>query len=516
MMPFITILFLAALLRLSFLSTPSSDDMVHLWNVRLRARHGNLKSHAPLDSVLEGNRGYPALSHYLISLFPKQYWRLAGKLLNIGYDLVLVIATWVCAVVVLPSSSFPVHPAFVAMAAMATSPLLLPINSRVKSMGARTLGNVFVFGYLLCLWSGLQGDVAMSLVGMILLGVTIALSSKFAFQFILLTAPFLALFCGSWLPVLGIGGVVLGVFVVPGLGLREVLSFMIAHSKWYVRNYQTVSSVSSRNRLKDWLDLPRVFREQNGVFWNTLFRRSSYFIALYSFPVVIAIPLLTPAFPVLGGETGLIGYGTSVVSATLCVFVLTSLRPFLFLGQAERYLEYSLPLAAILFALAFQVGVLSVSATIGILCFQISMSLANLAYSHYATIRNALSSSGNDASLSFLDDLRGRRILAIPVKLGFLLSYESQSDNTYYYRAINMPGKGFKYLEQDLSWFEMPRPDFAHFYETYGIDTVVLDKQFLPRAMNRGIHYPVDRYETIVENDRYLVVDISRGPDQSA
>lgn len=434
---------------------------------------------------------------------------MAGRLLNITYDCILVLLTWVMAgAIVSPTSATEVSPAVLAMAAVATSPLLMPINSRVKSMGGRTFGNLFVLGYMLSVWASIQGHFVVGLLGMSLFGMLIVMSSKFALQFIVLTSPVVALLCGSWWPLLGVVCVAVCVLCVPGLGLKDIVSFMWVHTRWYIRNYQTVSSVSYRNRFRDLLNLPRYFRESNGEFWGVLFRRSSYFIALYSFPVVWVVPFLAPSIPVHGDQVSLLGFGVVVVAAAVVVFVLTSTRYLLFLGQAERYLEYSLPFAACLFAMAYAEGTISLSLALAVILFQIAMSLANLTYGHYAAVRSVLEPKVSNEKYSFIQNFNGKNILTVPIKMAFQLSYEDLGANSYYYRAINVPGEGFAYLERDLAWFEMPRPDLRYFSEKYGIDTVVVDKSFLPRAEGRGVVYPLEDYETLFENNQFLVKSI--------
>jgi len=507
---FLGLLLLAFVLRFAFLSTSSTDDQVHLWNVKLRARHGDIGSHAPFDSVVEGKRGYPTLQHYIVSRFPERHWRLAGKLLNLSYDLVLVIFTWCLASLVVPQGEgAQLSPALLAVAAMATSPLLMPINSRVKSMGGRILGNVFAQGYLLSAWYAVSGNAVLGVLGMVFFGLLVVLSSKFALQFILFSSPLISLLCLSPYPLSGAALVVLLAWSLPWLGLSDVSSFMFRHSCWYKRNFQTVSSVSYRNRFRDLLALPRLFLEDQGVFWGTLFRRSSYLIALYSFPIVWVVLCFSVQMPVFGGPLDALGYGFAVIFSAIILFLLTSLRPLLFLGQAERYLEFCLPYAAVLLALAYSRGYMSLTAALGLILFQLIMTIANLAYSHYATIKKALQPPNSGANWDFLPMLKGKRILTIPIKQAFMFSHADDGDNLYYYRFINTPESGFSYLETDQAHFELPRPDFEFFVERYGIDTVIASKdEGIARAARHGINYPFNEYETLFEDDKYLVVSL--------
>lgn len=502
-MDLISILLLAAALRVLSWTTRSTDDMVHLWNVRLRRKHGNIRSHEPLDSVLPGKRGYPTLAHSLVSLFPQEKWRLAGKSLNIGYDLVLVLLAWVVAGALFPMRDGGFDPRVLSAALVATSPVLLPITSRVKSMGGRTLGCLFAFGYFNALWFGMNGHVVLGLVMGVVCFLLAVLTSKFALQAVLFTTPFVALLSWDPFPLLVLGISVPAAFFVPGLGLRDVLSFMFAHSRWYLRNMDTGTTASARNRLGDILSLPHMFRANKDVFFGILFRRSSYFIALYSFPLVWFVLIWT-----LGGEgRSYVTYAAHLSLAACCVFLLTSLRPLLFLGQAERYLEYVVPFAAIVVSACLESSLISSNAALSILFFQVAMSLVNCIYSHHGGVKQAVSATGSGAAQQFVDGYEDLSILTIPTKLAFDFS-TMQGKNRFYYRAINTPDNGLLYKEDDYAWFEMPRGDLSHFRDKYGIDTVVASKPFLVKASARDVDYGLDRYPVMFEDEEFLVVSI--------
>lgn len=498
------ILFLALCLRILFWASPSTDDQVHLWNIRLRKRLGDMKSHTPIDSILPGKRGYPTLSHHLVAFFPEKSWRMAGKALNVLYDLILVLGAFAAGEYCFPDASGLLSPGETAALLVGTSPILLPITSRIKSLGGRTLGNLQVSGYLLFLWLGMNGHPVTGILGAAAMAVLCVLTSKFAVQFIIFTTPFIALLTMNLYPLMVLAAAAVGAITIPGLGLRDVLSFMYAHSTWYVRNIHTGTTGSARNRLKDLLALPKLARANIDIFFGVLMRRCSYSIALYSFPLFWVVLLWS--FDAPGGDS-FMHFSAHVVFAGTFVFLITSLRPFLFLGQAERYFEYTVPYAAIVSVDALQQGLLSEKAVLLLVLLQICFSLINAIYSNYSLVRNALKKTTEKGVQDFLVRNNSLRVLTIPTKQAFDFSDQS-GKNKYYYRAINTPKNGLKYKENDYAWFEMPRPDLDHFLNAYGIDTVVADKTFLPKAAEQGIHYPLDRYETVYEDDRHIVVSL--------
>jgi len=503
-MSLVVALFLALVTRVLFWSTKSTDDMVHLWNVRLRKKHGNIQSHEPLDSVVPGMRGYPTLAHWVVSLFPEDKWRLAGKSLNVGYDLVLVLLAWGTGVILFPEKVDGVSLPFLIAVLVATSPSLLPVTSRIKSMGGRTLGNLLVFGYFNALWFGLYGFPVFGVIASVICFLLVVLSSKFALQAILFMTPLVALFSLSMFPLLVLCVSIAATFLVPGLGLREVLGFMYAHSRWYHRNSHIGTTASARNRWADIRDLPMYFKSNKDVFWGILFRRSSYFIGLYSFPLVWFVFLWLGQG---GDEMGYITYAAYTTIASFCIFLLTSLKPFLFLGQAERYLEYVVPFASVVGVATFSQGLISMDVMYGLVFFQLSMTLINCIYSNYAQVKQAIAKPTPSAVQAFLDMSSGFSVLTIPTKFAHEFS-SMRGPNTFYYRAINTPKNGLLYKEEDYAWFEMPREDLTHFYIKYGVDTVIVHKPFLSKAQERGLDYKLEQYSVLYEDDAYLVVSI--------
>ena len=498
------VLFLAIVIRVLFWTTSSTDDMVHLWNVRLRKKHGDICSHEPLDSVLPGKRGYPTLSHALVSLFPQNRWRLAGKGLNIGYDLVVILLAWIVAGMLFLSRTDGHDPRFLAAALVATSPLLLPITSRVKSMGGRTLGNLFAFIYFNALWLGMNGSPSLGIAVGITSALLVVLTSKFAFQAILFITPFLSLFSWNVFPLLVLAASIVATFVVPGLGLRDVLSFELAHSRWYLRNAYTGTTASARNRWTDIKSLPHMFKSNKDLFFGILFRRSSYFVALYSFPLVWLVFIWIRN----NGQTSYIQYASLMTLAACCIFLLTSFRPFLFLGQAERYLEYVVPFAAVTNVACFDASLVNGNTLYGLILFQVVMALVNCIYAHYATVKKAVMPTNTGTAHKFVENCSGLNILTIPTKLAFDFS-SMREGNRFYYRAINTPENGLLYKEEDYVWFEMPRTDLIFFHQKYNINTIIASKSFLAIAKDKKLDYGLEKYPIIFENEEFWIVSIA-------
>lgn len=503
-----SILLAAFALRFLFLTTASTDDMVHLWNVQLRRRHGDMSSHEPLDSLLEGKRGYPTLAHWFTSFFPRSGWRIAGKLLNISWDLCLVALTYFAAAHACGGAS---GAAAVAGLLVATSPMLLPVTSRMKSMGGRALGNLMCFSGLIGVWMAMQGQAAAGLFIATVSGLGIILSSKFGLQYWLLSLPLLTLYGMSLMPLAALGLTFAAAFVVPGLGFRDVLSFEWAHTRAYMVQWHKGTTAAERNRLGDLLHLPRMFKSNRDIFLGIIFRRSSILIALMGFPLVW--PLIYVFVHGGGATSATYEFCIQVVSASLTVFALISFRPLSFLGQAERYLEYAVPFAAVAAAIAWSQDMVSDQGIMLLVALQVAVTVANYSYSMLNRVKQSVQMPSPLPVAEFLNTLSKRRILTVPLKLAFTLSMDVDEErgHRFYYRAINQPGTGMAYKRQDCVWFETPRPDLEYFATSYGVDTVVISKRFLSDAVS-FVDYDFTRHHILYEDDAHVVLDLLSKP----
>lgn len=522
------ILALGFVLRLAFLSGYATDDMAHLCFVNFKRNQPSAFDNTPKDSVIPGILGYPMLSHRIISRFPRRMWKAAGKLLNIGYDLVLIVLTWVVARLAFPTApNMPFSPADMAAFAVATSPCLLPITARIKSLGARTLGNVLVMGYLLSMWAAMAGNPLVFGPAAVLLGLVVIATSQFGIQAVVLSSPFIALFAWSWLPLAVVVTLLLALAAACKIncrvcrGLRGNVAHMVEHKRWYRRNAQQGTTAMWRNRFRDLLDLPRLWITNKDVFFGVLFRRNTYIIALYSFPlfwVAAAVAWQRRLSPAPGN---LIDFCLAVVFAMTCIFFLTSTKRLSFLGQAERYFEYAVPFASIILAQQLATQGFSPRLALCIITWQITFTVANLAYTHFASIKSALTLESEDGVVKYLNDHSGMRILTIPMKLANYYSCMSDGGNAYYFKLLIHSKHGMSHRDKEMPWLEMPCKDLAYFHREYGIDTIIIQKSFLIKMeQEHHIDYDFSNYNVVYDDELYTVykicteqLDVAQSPD---
>ncbi len=265
-------LLLSGLLRVIFIIGESSDTQAHIWNISLSKKFWRLMHNDVENSVVKGKRGYPVLHHHIISYFPQQYWILVGKALNFLYDILVIILFYFVVNIYFDwtmKSEFSLG--FWAALLLGTSPILLPVTARVKSIGARVAGYMWVCFYLLALAFFLYDTTSFWYLSslLVLLGVLIILTSQMAFQFLIFFNIIFSILFFNIFPFVILCAILLIAYIFPQLGLKNIIDFKIAHSKWYRKN-QNGTTVDGRNTIAQFTD----FFNDKGSFFKKLYRLS--------------------------------------------------------------------------------------------------------------------------------------------------------------------------------------------------------------------------------------------------
>ena len=527
------------LLRLSFSTIASTDEWGSFWHVQRQKQSKWLNYHMT-DSLLPGIRGYPILYHYLISRFPEKFWGIAGRILNSLFDIltaILIWATtlWVSNTMNLSGSIAGLKPELVAVLLFLTSPILLPVTARMKGIKARSLGLFLVTIFFGFLGIGINSNSFSFYLLTIVIGLLIILTSQFAVQVMIFFSLFLALYFLVWSPVVIILIVLLVGYLTPKLGTKEVLQFMWHHKVWYLRNYEQAIPVNNRNRLNDIILYPVYAITNPAKFIDLSFRYLTPVIAAYSVPIVFILFILRArewqAWNIALSNPEL-RYLWAIILASLLVFGLISLRPLSFLGQAERYFEYSTSAASILVSVLLLNFPDSISSSLFwvILLFHLIVIYLNALFLNREDILQSKPNiQGNIQEVIdwCINNLVDAHIATVPIKLAHVLSISTGSIRNnrfkFYYRFTQRPGEsGFQYLQDDTGGLARYGKSFAGSFEVfkispfelsakYGITHIFIERQFLD-----GLRQSWDSLEAkildepIFGNEAYIVCAIPK------
>jgi hypothetical protein len=512
----LTIFTLCFLLRFAFIITNDSDSYVHLWLIK-KYKVTGFGKHSLLKSVYQGKFAYPSLPHYIVSLIPPKFQIEAAYLLNILYDcgnifIFFLISKAIFAKYVVVNMTPYIEPHIMATLLFGTSPILFPYTARLKSFGGRTFGNLAGIIYFASLGACLIFDNYYYLIITVFSGILILLSSQFAMQVMVFFSAILSLIYLSAIPLLALGLVFCVGMITPFLGIKDIIKFKINHYIWYTKNYQRAPSASKRNRLLDMIKYPIYLFSDPKKFYELTFKRLTLVIAGLSLPtlVFLIVFIAKDYYHFINYlDNAVVKYLASISLASLIIFALISFKWLSFLGEAERYFEYSTGAIIILFVLyCSEYG--HNNLLVYMVIFHICIIIANLMASLKRLIKNAIKMDGDlnfNELVEFLNAQENGRILSIPTKLSFKLSACSYDHMAFYHHFIT-EGKidGFKRQQHDELLYNFIIPDFDYFIKTYNINTFVVEKKALKKSKKRhGIDYSFSNLKLVFNNPEYLV-----------
>jgi hypothetical protein len=299
-----------------------------------------------------------------------------------------------------------------------------------------------------------------------------------------------------------------------------------------LRNKGVGTTATGRNNIKKILSIPIDLLKRPKKTVQFLIKNFTLSIAIYSAPVLFIIVWLfisdTTVAGLMQGNPWL-EYFWHISLASLITFGLISIPKLSFLGQAERYFEYSAPFFSLLFVPVI------ITATGKALFYQIVIVLALLHISfilinflwlkkgEFSKNYENLDQDFDEVVDWFNNEEKQIKLLLYPLKYSYLFSILMErkgiSKNIkLYYRFIKQPSeRGFKYFEEDIggyvkvgeSWkksIDVLKINPEDLRSKYGFTHVVLDKRF-----EEGILYTWgDSFQQILkvpvfENKKYKI-----------
>lgn len=515
-MELLLLLIFSFIIRILFILTKTSDTDFHIWNIKLRNTLKRIRAHHSNDSLINGYRGYPPLPHEVLRLFPEKYQVAVGRFINSIYDLISIVITFYAAQYLFINYwGFPqiasLSPAFMAALIFSTTPKLFPVNSRLNSIGGRPMGLTLNIIYFLLLFLVLQ-KYYLAIPFVILTGLAIILSSQFGMQnmvgvsvlitFLMLRAEPLVML----ILIFGIG------VIVPHFGIKALLVRKIAHFRWYIKNMESGNTATGRNRFSDIIRLPYTMFKDFGLFLYQITTKITLIIAITSMPLLFVLIYLVFVNDIFLSEIlhdQVLFYLAMLTVADSILFILTSLKSFLFLGEAERYLEFCITPVAIMFIYYIYVYSLTPEKTIIIvLLIHLCIIIFNFLYLKSEEFSAELRwdyEKDLKGVVNFLESSAPQRIITIPLKTAYAISALSKPKHKYYYNLFYEQGRGLEYQNEDIVYFQLIRPDFDYFQKKYGITMLVTNKKRVEFAKTKDIDYKLHDKKPLYENANYAV-----------
>lgn len=324
-----------------------SDTYYHLFCARvIRQRKFKIPSNLP-RVTLPHRYSYPYFYHLLLSLFStrSRLWleRNTGAIFdtisNIVFFNFLTNVTgyrdfWELGV------TLPVIMSL--LVALSPAQLRLGSGPRAYNGSPRTLGQCLYLIHITSAYLAYDSQSIVWLIISILAGGIAIITAKFTLQVLLFFGVFISLFVSLKYILILCGCLICSIIVSRGQSLR-IISGHINHSIFYVSYLQKVFLYPHLNSFNHYIDSAKKIWNQHGsapkIYWLLINERYPLHIFVTVFPQYFLVPFYVV---VIRNMSSLDKFMLAWVVAGLFCFVATKTRLLLFLGEGERYLEYSL------------------------------------------------------------------------------------------------------------------------------------------------------------------------------
>jgi hypothetical protein len=356
---------LRVLPRLILRNSISSDTYFHLSMARvIRDNHHHIPETIP-RIILPHRYTYPYLYHWFLSFFAERNRLHFERISSAAIDTLHVFFAYFFSKKILHVAGLPEQAENVALwtaLLVAVSPAFLAVGKgpRAYNGSPRPLGQLFFLLYMCSLILFSLSQIKAWLLLSICSAMLISITSKFANQVAIFFGVFLCLF-GNYVPLAAfVAGLILAGMITKGKAFR-VIGTQVSFSMYYFKKLQKkylqpqaknltlyLKSVNDNLKLLSTY-LKRMLKHRrvtmppaDSLYW--FFTESYWLHIIFSlFPQLIIIVVisvgwretltLNPIASSLGKVLGL------WIMASFILLLITSLRTFLFLGEAVRYVE---------------------------------------------------------------------------------------------------------------------------------------------------------------------------------
>jgi hypothetical protein len=458
--------------------------------------------HSPLD--------YPFLYHYIIALIPEKYRENITHYLGGLFDLIQMFMI----IFILKQIeqnlfvSFPSYVYYAALISFALSPSHLRVDSRNVAASARPLGELLVMVTLNLTILAYTSKNNWYFLLATLSGTFTLLTSNFSTQAYIFIYLITAILIKDLLFVLlPVCSSVLALILTQGAYLR-VIKGQFYHLR-YMYKIKHGASVSYFESLR----IPTMILKSFKQALEQLYKFPLFILVTY-YPFIVFSAYLAIVYYDNIPNKVIFSLPFLFISAVLIIFFLTGFKRTKFLGQAERYLDYTT-----LFISAFLPVLIYLNKNAEILWF---IYAAIMVFSSFLICTNLIlwnkvfPSNRTIFDLAdFLNKKKGMRIFTFPPNLSYLLSFKTQQlylFNTSSYDPVIIENIRDSSID-DPRFNKLPLivNNLKKVIQDYDLTHLVIKKNYsymsLFGRLNLNELYPLDDYKVIYENSGYVVYE---------
>lgn len=481
----------------------NSDTWFHITYAEEISRNGKKVPSDFKKFLLNNEVVYPFFYHYLISFISFKNNIKLEKYYSAIIDTLFVLVSYIVIIHITQHEDI----ALISALLLAISPSLLKVSTgpRAYQGTPRVLGEFLVFCSILSFYFFWQDSNYLWFVLSVITGSLSLLSSKFSVQVLVLFLPTIALFINSIAPII----LLIFMFIFAIIFSKDkYMTILIGHYN-HLYNYATVikkqwKEINELNQPKDYiLFFKKVFSLKivdalkilNGklLYLNIIYKSPE----LYIFALYILYYGTTNEF-----DAFLLGWAFS----GLIFFFIVSTYSFKFIGEAERYIEYSLFPIILFISLNSNENTLT-----SIILFFIALYSLNI----YKIKRSASKNKNYEKHLIEASDFlkvsydENNNLLPLISKTTFhqgaILTGMNILATTQYDRKKFGEDKWDKLYELGFPLFTN---DFKWLEETYGINFILVYTPFIKKAQEESSFiYKFDGYKEVYNKNDFVVYE---------
>jgi hypothetical protein len=484
------------------------DAYYHLFAAR-RIRENGFKFPQTLDQfLLPGIYDYPPLFHYLLAFFPQSWHLKIERWTSAVFDAMLSIVVYVFSIYCLREANLIQDTTSIALwisTLFILSPSLTVVGTgpRAYQGTPRTLGELFFMLSLSCSIIHFFDGGLIFLLGAGFFGGFLLLTSKFGTQvFVFFFLIFLLWFReGTWLIVLILSFLVAWLFSWGHY--KDIFLGHWEHCKYYRKAIsRRFYLVTNKNRWANFLSVFKEFRREPVKAARIILMDNTYVLLLLKNPQLVCLLFLFLFTKSI--YTSISAFFVVWTGAGILVFFLTSLKPLLFLGEADRYLEYSLFPQLLLITVsgyAFPLFYWIVGYEILLYCVFVAGFI-------YQYSQKAKDLPEFEEMVDFIRSDEGiKRILPIYLNEANQLAYESYKGIAHFpgnFREKYFSHREFLFFYDKV--YPFPNENLQILMELYGYEVIYFSQKDILKAEQYNLKYDLKDWIVLFSNSKYKVL----------
>lgn len=467
------------------------------------------------EYLMDSPYDYPPLFHYILALFEKNKRERVEKYISAFIDTLYVIAVYFFAQhffkQMFTVANYNTY-SLVTTLLVLSVPTFLGINAGPRAYQAtpRVLGEFFAG---LALMAGFlfyfDGSLLWGVVA-VLASSAALLASKFSAQVILFFSLILALFLKSiFFLALPVVAFITAVILSGGYYIK-VIKGHLGHLYIFKRvTMKKYLNVRHKNRLIDVLTLPRDILYDYKKAFNTLSLNNTFMIVAIRNPqLVLLIPIYIELLPRFIIKEPRYFLAVWIIASLIC-FLVTSLKPFQFLGEGDRYLEYSVLPQILLFTAFVLPSTNKWLFVYGLLGYHFFFYALNVVIFAKIYKKNSNLDSDKEEVFGFLRN-SAENFNMLPIGMVYELAYKTGA-------GILFPSGNFainyiseKDYDELYEVYSIPSRDISKLLRKYNLNSVFVNKKAIANVeKNHAFSYDFSSFAKIFENNGFVIYSIT-------